>query len=377
MNKFQFHAAQVQQGDLKFYAASVRVKDALSDGFYNVDRLDAKSKKGSQRVLEKARAKKIADYVLKDIDTSNGVFIPTAIFAATDKSIEFDEARSMISFGEDVLPFNIVDGQHRLEGFKLAAEKNDKVLDMELAFSICPEMPLLHQMCHFYIVNTTQKKVDEAIGQQIIARLTKEYHVKETPSLPKWMDNLVQSGSINKGLSIAELLNGHDESPWKGKIHMANETKGESTIKQATFVKSVQRTFLSTANPLVDLLKDDFGKQSNIFLNYWMAIYELIEPEDDSVFFKSTGAEIFNQFSVIVFNQIFNQNSNSYTKATIKELFDGLFKNMVGDYAGMQKGDWWQSGGVVSTINSAAHPRIIGQMREALRESKTDKEIEA
>ncbi|MGI9440002.1 MAG: DGQHR domain-containing protein [Parvibaculales bacterium] len=376
MKEFQFHAARVQQGDLEFYTTSVCVKDALSDGFYNVDHLDAETDKGFQRILEKVRAKKIADYILKNIGTANGVFIPTAIFAATDQPIEFDEAHSMISFDEGALPFNIVDGQHRLEGFKLAAEENKKVLDMELAFSICPEMPFLHQMCHFYIVNTTQKKVDEAIGQQIIARLTKEYQVNDTPSLPKWMDNLVKSGTVEKGVRVATELNENEQSPWKGKIIMANEPKGEGTIKQATFVKSIEKTFLSQANPVVHIYKDDFEKQCRVFLNYWIAIYEIIQPEDDSVLFKYTGAQIFNRFSIIVFDKLANQNPPSFKKETFTNLFNSLFENMSGEYAGIHTADWWRSGGVASRVNAAAHTKIINEMRSALYPSESYERIE-
>ena len=377
MKEFQFHAAQVQQGGLKFYTASVRVKDALSDGFYNVDHLDAETDKGFQRILEKVRAKKIANYILKNIDTDKGVFIPTAIFAATDQPVEFDEARSMISFDADALPFNIVDGQHRLEGFKLAAEENSKVLDMQLAFSICPEMPFLHQMCHFYIVNTTQKKVDEAIGQRIIARLTKEYQVNEnTPSLPKWMDNLVKSGTVEKGVRVATYLNENEQSPWKGKVIMANEAKGEGTIKQATFVKSIEKTFLSQANPVVHIYKDDFEKQCRVFLNYWVAIYEIIKPEDDSVLFKSNGVELFNRFSIIVFDKLANQNEPSFSKDAIYNLFNNLFENMEGDYVGIGKAEWWQRGGAASGVNSAAHTKIINEMRSALYSSESYEGIE-
>ena len=376
MKEFQFHAARVQQGDLKFYTASVRVKDALSDRFYNVDHLDPETDKGFQRILEKARTKKIADYILKNIDTANGVFIPTAIFAATEKPIEFDEARSMISFDEAALPFNIVDGQHRLEGFKLAAEKDDKVLDMELAFSICPNMSFLHQMCHFYIVNTTQKKVDKAIGQQIIARLTKEYQVNETPSLPKWMDNLVKSGTVEKGVRVATYLNENEQSPWKGKVIMANEAKGEGTIKQATFVKSIEKNFLSPSNPVVHIYKDDFEKQCRVFLNYWIAICEIIQPEDNSVLFKYTGAQIFNRFSTIVFEKLANQNSPSFKKETFTNLFNSLFENMGGEYAGIQDPSWWRKGGDASGVNAAAHIKIINAMRSALYPSESYEGIE-
>ena len=166
-------AVKVKQGDLTIYATSLLVKDLLTPNFYQVDKLDATNENsGFQRVLDKTRTKRLADYILeawKDRDA----FLPTSIFLATDKDVFFDDVKNEITFEiEKVCPFNVVDGQHRVEGLIEAARQNPEIENFELVANIAVKLDEVSQMCHFLIVNTTQKSVDRAVEQQIIARLT-------------------------------------------------------------------------------------------------------------------------------------------------------------------------------------------------------------
>jgi hypothetical protein len=90
MAKLTLPAARVRQGALTLYATSLRVKDVLSKSFYSVEQLDPEdtNNNGYQRLLNKARAKKLADYILKGQDNKDA-FLPTSVFIATDKSLPF------------------------------------------------------------------------------------------------------------------------------------------------------------------------------------------------------------------------------------------------------------------------------------------------
>src|SRR5687768_11194539 len=92
MTKIVIPAARVKQGDLVLYATSIKVKDLASESFYTVETLDPEntSNPGYQRLLNTARAKKLADYILKGQDSSDA-FLPTSVLLATDKSIAFNE----------------------------------------------------------------------------------------------------------------------------------------------------------------------------------------------------------------------------------------------------------------------------------------------
>ncbi|MCW5200454.1 DGQHR domain-containing protein, partial [Desulfobulbus sp. F4] len=119
-NKISRPAAMVKQGNLILYATSFKVSDLLRPNFYNVETLDSDgiSDKGYQRLLNKARAKKLAKYIVDGIETQDA-FLPTSIFLATDKVIRFDKKTNTISFDiNSIGPFSVVDGQHRIEGLK-------------------------------------------------------------------------------------------------------------------------------------------------------------------------------------------------------------------------------------------------------------------
>jgi DGQHR domain-containing protein len=151
----------------------MKVGDLLAKGFYNVETLDPADDddKGYQRVLNTTRAKRLADYIVKGQD-SHDAFLPTSVFLATDKHIDFNATDNTIEINiAEVGPFSVVDGQHRLEGLRMAAEKDERVHSFEIPLNIAIDLPKIHQMCHFLIVNTTQKSVDQSVEQRIIARL--------------------------------------------------------------------------------------------------------------------------------------------------------------------------------------------------------------
>ena len=101
----------------------------------------------------------------------------------------------------------------------MAAKKDDRVLEFMVPVNIAANLPRLHQMCHFLIVNTTQKSVDKAVEQRIVARLTEALDVEDTPSLPKWILNVVERGEVEKAVKLVIFLNEEPDSPWlkKGK----------------------------------------------------------------------------------------------------------------------------------------------------------------
>lgn len=360
-------ACRVKQGDLTLYATSMRVKDLLIDGMYSVETLDPEGNddKGYQRLLNKARAKRLADYILGGQE-SQDAFLPTSIFLATDKSIPFDEdKRSVEICPSDIGPFSVVDGQHRLEGLRLASEKDKRVLDFEIPVNIAVELPHIAQMCHFLIVNTTQKSVDKSVEQRIIARLTKALDVEDDhPNLPKWILNIVEKGEVDKALKIVDYLNVTDGSPWMGKIKMANAA-GDcgQLINQRSFVKAIVKYVLTANNPL-EAIFDDFDKEKKVFLNYWKVIAELLDDGDSTVLYKYNGVELFCKFSIPFFNKLHAE--RDFKQLTMKSLLRSCFDNLEGEYAGVGHPAWWSKGGKAGLLNAGAINKISHQMARAL-----------
>lgn len=368
MSKLYLPAGQVRQGALTLYATSLKVKNLLAKDFYNVETLDPEDDddSGFQRLLNKARAKKLAEYILKGQDTKDA-FLPTSIFLATDKSLPFDEKANVIEIDTaSVCPFSVVDGQHRIEGLRMAADKDERVRDFEIPVVIAVKLSKLEQMCHFLIVNTTQKSVDTSVEQRIFARLTAALVVEELPTLPRWILNVVDKGEVEKAVKYVDFLNKTQGSPWFGKIKMANVADSEGTINQKSFVKAIVKYVLTANNPL-SVFKD-FEKEKKIFMNYWKAIEKNLDDGKSSVLYKYNGVELFCKFSIPFFMKLQNQ-GNDFTVKAMDTLLQSTLENVEGEYAGVGHPEWWSKGGKASFLNAAAINVVYQEMSKALNKS--------
>lgn len=374
MTKITAPAAPVRQGALTLYATSLKVRDLVAPSFYNVETLDPidGNDKGYQRLLNTSRAKKLADYVVKGQD-SKDAFLPTSVFLATDKSLSFNKENNTLEIDSSIIgPFSVVDGQHRLEGLKMAAEKDERVLEFEIPVNIAVNLPKIAQMCHFLIVNTTQKSVDKSVEQRIIARLSDALDVEDMPILPKWILNTVEKGEVEKAIKYVDYLNDAPDSPWYNKIQMANDSGDSATINQRSFVKAIVKYVLTANNPLTAL--KDFEKEKKIFLNYWKAIAVVFNDESSTVLYKYNGAELFCKFSIPFFMKL--QDKGSFTVATMEALLKSCFDNVEGDYAGVGHSDWWAKGGKASFLNAGAINVVSQEMTRALHKASMATAIE-
>ena len=367
MAKLIIPAAKVRQGALSLFATSLRVKDLLAKNFYSVDTLDPDDEdNGFQRLLNTARAKKLAEYILRGQDTKDA-FLPTSVFLATDKSLPFNNKDHTFEIDSVAVgSFSVVDGQHRLEGLRMAAEKDARVYEFEIPVVIAIKLSKLEQMCHFLIVNTTQKSVDASIEQRIYARLTAAVDVEELPTLPRWILNVVDKGEVQKALKYVDFLNKTQGSPWFGKIKMANQDVEGGTINQKSFVKAIVKYVLTANNPL-SVFKD-FEKEKKIFLNYWKAIEKNLDDGNSTVLYKYNGVELFCKFSIPFFMKLQNQ-GNDFTVKAMDVLLQSCLENVEGEYAGVGHADWWAKGGKASFLNAGAINVVNQEMAKALNKA--------
>lgn len=364
-------AALVRQGSLKLYATSLKVSDLMIKNFYKIESLDPeKEETGYQRILNKSRARRLAEYLIEG-QRDHDAFLPTSIFLATDKDIEFDATKNQITIDiEKVGPFNVVDGQHRIAGLVEAAQSSQSIRDFEIPVNIAVSLDGISQMCHFLIVNTTQKSVDKAVEQQIVARLTNMITVENVPNLPRWIRKQVERGDDERALALIRYLNTNEDSPWKGKIGMANQvTDLESvTIQQKSFVASLKKNILVASNPLAAM---EFEQQKKILRNYWKAIASLLSDESEdrqSVLFKTTGLEVFNIASVTVFTHCATR--GSFTTETITDLMRSAFGNLPTEFAAATSPDWWLRGEGASGMNQGASRKLAQAISIAINSSR-------
>ena len=369
----QLPVAKVQQGDLVLYSTAIKVKDLMQESFYSVETLDPSeaSDSGYQRLLNQARARKLADYVVRGQEHQDA-FLPTSVFLATDKTLDFNPATNTVSFDTSYIgPFSVVDGQHRLEGLRMAAKKDDRVLEFAVPVNIAVNLPKLHQMCHFLIVNTTQKSVDKAVEQRIVARLTEALDVEDIPSLPRWILNVVEKGEVEKAVRIVDFMNEEINSPWRGKIRMANDSSA-NMINQRSFVNAIVKYVLTANNPIAVL--NDFNKEKKIFLNYWKAITDIIDDGEASVLYRYNGVELFCRFSIPFFISL--QHDGKFTVDAMKQRLLDCLDNVEGEYAGVGHARWWAKGGKASGLNAAAMAQVAHELAKALHKPSMSSDIE-
>lgn len=105
----------VRQGEHRFYSFTMP-SDILADTCFVISR-DEDPLEGFQRELDKKRATEIANYIDSGLGT-----IPSSIVLSAQEECDFvyDSKRKSVSFIKCKKAFLIIDGQHRVYGFKLA-----------------------------------------------------------------------------------------------------------------------------------------------------------------------------------------------------------------------------------------------------------------
>jgi DGQHR domain-containing protein len=372
MSKIEVPAAKVRQGNLTLYTTSIKVSDLLSANFYSIERLDPNNQKaGYQRVLNETRAKRLAKYIISGLDAGDS-FIPTSIFMATDKELKFHPENNTLEIDiSETGPFSIVDGQHRAEGLRIAAAEDKRVTDFEVPVNIAVSLNSLAQMAHLLIVNTTQKSVDQGVSQQIFARLTDTLMTEELPTIPDWIMRAVEKGDDGKALSFVHYMNINNNSPWRGKIKMANDEDASGTINQASAVKTIKKFILVANNPLLD---QETKIQNAVFVNYWQTITELINPSVQTTLYKYAGFEQFSQFFVPFVSHILSKHGKKFSVDFMKNILREVFENLEGDGIGIGTSEFWDIGGQAGKYNSGARSQITKNMVQVLAKTLVDDE---
>ncbi len=371
-------AVQILQGKRSLFLTCLTVRD-FSDGFYRVDRLDVQAAEGMQRLLNTARVRSFSKDILGAAD-QNAVFLPTSIFLATRGSINYDEKSRELFFDSDhshgVCPLDVVDGQHRIEGLKKAAQDNKELLDFPVATIIATEMSEAEKMLQFVTVNTKQQTVDKGVAQHIIARFTAMIDIEELPYLPSWIEKNAERGDDARALEIAKYFNTDKESPWMGLIQFADEEKNKChTIRQATFITSVKRTLLARNHPLNNIPEE---KRLGILRNYWKAIQEIfVNPTgtlDDgrqyTVCFKYTGLEFFHSISSTVINIL--AKNRTYTVEAMKKCIKSAEEYLGTDAVKIMSPEYWQIGQGAGELNASGRQKMVAAFSNALTKANSD-----
>jgi len=148
MKRESLTSSLVTQGDHRFYTLTVPM-EILSNCCFVIERENDPTD-GFQRLLDEKRALEIAKY----IDKENGV-IPTSIILSAQPSAEllYENKNKTISFNVAPHSFLIIDGQHRVYGFKMSKS------DLRIPVVIFSGLTKTQEARLFIDINTKQKPV--------------------------------------------------------------------------------------------------------------------------------------------------------------------------------------------------------------------------
>jgi len=267
MYPFKTKALRVEQPLGAYYVAVIPARILLDVAFSDRMRADIDERvgysvDGTQRGKNLSRPSQIADY----IDRGDSAFPNSIILAAnyeqdtghirTEESDDDGQEKSVWTVQE--LPdgcfeltipsseplAGIIDGQHRLDGFKNVTNPSRR--DMDLICSVFMALPKPYQAQLFATINSTQKPVDKSLTYELFG-----YNIADEPP-ERWTPDKL-------AVFLTRRLNTQEDSPLRGRIKVAPKrdqalqdlnASRSWHVSTATVVEGILR--LISANPKRD-----------------------------------------------------------------------------------------------------------------------------
>lgn len=220
MSKFPLvtTALKVAQTFENFYAVSLSAYDLLKITFSDPLRYnDENTLVGHQRKIDyQKRVKEITNYI-QSVDfafpnsivitanyTEKGLIEDNELVRWTINALDDDKYNLIIPSDEKLA--SIIDGQHRIEGFRNTTEEFQK--KTQLLVSIYFDLPNPYQAYLFATINFNQKPVDKSLALEQYG-----FQTNITPT-KTWSPELLS-------VFLTKKLNVDEQSPFKGRVKMA------------------------------------------------------------------------------------------------------------------------------------------------------------
>ncbi len=237
-----FPCIKVSQPIGDFYIGSIPHKD-LCDITYT-DRRQIAGEKGFETYLgiQRPRSKHRVNEIAKYIRTTDASF-PTAVILAVHRNCaKYNERTKELTLhpfldpadDEDPIKYeemaNILDGQHRIEGLKMA----DLEGTFDINVSVFIDIDIAEQAYIFSTINLAQTKVNKSLVYDL-------FDLAKKRSPQKTCHNIAVALDKTKKCPFFERIK---------RLGVATEGRFNETITQATFVQALLRYI--SADPIVD-----------------------------------------------------------------------------------------------------------------------------
>lgn len=225
------------------YLFSAKIKDVLSVYYVAVRGRD--NVEGAvQRVLNKRRISSIKDFVL-----DGNTFLNTFILNWTENNYSIIAENGLIKFPLVNAAAQVIDGQHRLEGLKLAFSENEKVGEQEIVVILTKNLSTKDAANIFVNINTEQKPVPQSLVYDLFGE------IKDRTS------------NIVRATDIANRLHEDIESPYYQCIKKPGASQGVGKVDLSTVVNSIKE-YLKDDGVLEQYKFTDFEIQYRIIFNF-------------------------------------------------------------------------------------------------------------
>ena len=168
----------------------------------------------------------VAGYLLDQM----GIF-PTSILVNVrkeDATLTFEKKNEIdpnTEIGDLLVPddvtWYVVDGQHRLEGLKIAMREMKELGNYPTIVTMTNE-GIFYETLIFYLVNSRAKSVETGLAYRILQKML--YDEKA----PKWIEQTIMRGADRRkaiAATIVDHLNQKPESPFHGRVREVGEAK--------------------------------------------------------------------------------------------------------------------------------------------------------
>jgi len=357
-----------------FYVCVMSWQDIIDTTYADIRDIKEKSDSkeldnylGIQRKVSKNRVKEIGQYV-NNIDAtfptsiilhikSESLYYNDELLEDRDEeflqknansieiidNIKIDESKSKLLIRKDNRVAKILDGQHRIEGFRLAKNQFNEIEQFDFNVTVFVDLGLDDQAQIFSVINKAQTKVNKSLVYDLYEYATnrspqKTAHdivraLNKSDKSPFFRSIKILGTARNKDLetiaqaTLAELI---IDSTSKNPMNDRNELKkksifGKGTLNKLTTEKEVQRRIFR--NLFIDE-KDDIIYQ--IIRNYfnavslkWKRAWNNAPPIAKNILKKSTGIVALFRFMRYLYNS-----ENKVEKVMSEQEFSECLKHV-------------------------------------------------
>lgn len=283
--RFSFTSVLISQGKHRLYTLAMP-SDALAMTC-TVDRTADNPESGFQRTLDEKRAQEIADYIDKGFGTIPGAIV---LSAQKEADLKYNSKARTISFKNVPNAFFILDGQHRVFGFRKANTH------LRVPVVIYNNLSRKDEVSLFMDINTKQRSVPNELI----------LHIKRLAETENEFEKVYRP--------IFELFNSESDSPLFALLSPFEKKKGK--ISRTTFngaLKSISSTFDGTEPEYIySVLKP--------YLHAWLSILRINGAEQNLT--NSTLFKAIISFFPVVAERV----SDRYDLEFSVENFDSVLK---------------------------------------------------